>query len=91
MPGSGKTVSGLGLGTVVYSRTSHWTYWAFAADPDSAFHAWVEESNGMPFQILGPGPALPPYGLSFLGYESVVPNMDGIDLDAIFKVPSNCH
>lgn len=90
VPGSGRTVDGLGLGTVVYSRTSHWTYWAFVADPDHAFHAWMQESNGMPFQILGPGPALPPYGLSFLGYESVVPNLDGIDLETIFHVPSTC-
>ena len=91
VPGSGHYVDGLGLGTVVYSRTSHWTFWAFAADPAHAFHAWVEKSNGMPFQILGPGPELPPYGLSFLGYESVVPNLNGIDLDAIFHVPSKCH
>jgi hypothetical protein len=89
-PASPSSGTGLGLGSVVYSKTSHWTMWAFAADPAAAFHAWVDISTGYPFQIMGPGPALPPYGHAYLGYENVKPGFEGIDVDSIFSLPKNC-
>ena len=84
-------MSGLGLGTITYSRTSHWTYWAFAADPNHAFNVWVDIKSDSLFQILGPGPASPPFGLAFLGYENVTPGFDGIDVEEVFHVPSDCQ